>query len=67
MDAALEEDIDLPFACSTGTCNVCQAKCKKGKVEMENDEGLTEEELAEGYILTCVSIPITDEVDIEVE
>ncbi len=67
LEAALDEDIDLPFACSSGTCNVCQAKCLKGKVEMEEDEGLTQEEIEENYILTCVSRPITDEVEIDIE
>ncbi len=66
LEAALNEDIDLPFACSSGTCNVCQAICKKGKVEMENDEGLTQEEIEKNYILTCVSKPKTTEIEIEI-
>ncbi|MCP3659288.1 MAG: ferredoxin--NADP reductase [Bacteroidetes bacterium] len=66
LEAALDEDIDLPFACSSGTCNVCQAICKKGKVEMENDEGLTEEEIQQNYILTCVSRPKSEKIEIEI-
>ncbi len=66
LEAALDEDIDLPFACSNGTCNVCIAKCKKGSVEMECDDGLTDEEIANKYILTCVSRPKSDEIEIEI-
>lgn len=66
LEAALDEDIDLPFACSNGTCNVCQAICKKGKIEMENEEGLTEEEIKQNYILTCVSKPKSAEIEIEI-
>ena len=66
LEAALDEDIDLPFACSSGTCNVCMAKCKKGYVEMECDDGLTDEEIKNNYILTCVSKPKSDEIEIEI-
>ncbi len=66
LEAALDVDIDLPFACSIGTCNVCMAKCKKGCVEMECDDGLTDEELENKYILTCVSRPKSNEIEIEI-
>ena len=65
LEAALDEDIDLPFACSSGTCNICMAKCIKGNVIMEEDEGLTEEEINEKYILTCVSRPDSEDIEIE--
>ena len=59
LDAALEEGIEITYSCSSGMCNMCRAKCTKGKVHMLEDEGLTQEEKKEGYILTCVGYPTT--------
>jgi ring-1,2-phenylacetyl-CoA epoxidase subunit PaaE len=67
LDAALANDVDIPFACSRGICNVCRAKKLCGEVEMAEDEGLSDEELNENYILTCVSYPKSNDVVIKVE
>ena len=67
LDGALAQGIDLPYACGTGICDTCRAKCVKGKVKMVVDEGLSEEEKEEGYILTCVAHATTPEVEIVVE
>ena len=67
LEAALDRDIDLPYSCQAGMCTACLGKCLKGKVKMDEDEGLTEKEIAEGYILTCVSHPLTGDVEIEVD
>ena len=67
LEAAIDEGIDPPFACQEGICTTCQAKLHKGKVHMEEDEGLTDDEMEEGYILTCQSHPLTDEVKVEYE
>lgn len=67
LDAGLDAGIDLPYSCSTGMCNVCVAKCVKGKVHMTEEEGLTDEEVEEGFILTCVAHPLTDDVELDVE
>lgn len=55
LEAALEAGAELPCACMSGTCNTCRAKCVAGTVEMSEDEGLSDQELEEGYILTCVA------------
>lgn len=67
LDKALDEGIDLPFSCQSGLCTACMGKCTSGKVKMDEDETLTEEEVAEGYVLLCVGHPLTDDVEIEVE
>ena len=46
-----------PFACKAGVCATCRAKLSSGEVEMAVHYGLTEEEIAEGYVLTCQSVP----------
>ena len=66
LEKGLDEDIDLPFSCQSGLCTACRGKCKSGKVKMVEDEGLSEAEIEEGYVLPCVSHPLTDDVVIEI-
>lgn len=65
LEAAMENGADLPFSCKNGVCATCKAKVLKGKVEMDLNHSLTEQEVAEGYILTCQSHPISEEVEID--
>ncbi len=67
LDAALDDGIDVPFSCQSGLCTACRGKCTSGKVKMDEEEGLTETELKEGYVLNCVAHPLTDDVVIEIE
>ncbi len=66
LDAALEQDIDLPFSCQSGVCSACRGKLLEGEVDMEESDGLTDEELEEGYILNCVSKPLGPGVKVEI-
>lgn len=66
LDAALDLEIDLPFSCQSGLCTACRGKCLSGKVKMDEEEGLSEAELKAGYVLPCVSHPLTDDVKIEI-
>ncbi|WP_064197434.1 MULTISPECIES: ferredoxin--NADP reductase [Emticicia] len=67
LEAALEEDIDLPYSCQAGMCTACMGKCVEGKVKMDEEEGLTEKEIKQGFILTCVAHPMTKGVVIEID
>lgn len=57
LEAAISADLDPPYACRVAACCSCKAKLLEGKVEMDDDEPLTEEEIEEGFILTCQSHP----------
>ncbi|MFN8396927.1 MAG: ferredoxin--NADP reductase [Bacteroidia bacterium] len=65
LEAVIGEGMDPPYACQMGVCCTCRAMRLSGKVEMEEDEGLSDAEIAEGYILTCQSHPLTPDVVIE--
>jgi ring-1,2-phenylacetyl-CoA epoxidase subunit PaaE len=67
LEAALELDIDLPYSCQAGMCTACLGKCTSGKIKLDEEDGLTEKELAQGYILTCVAHPMTAGVVVEIE
>ena len=66
LEAALDQDIDMPFSCQSGVCTACRGKLLTGDVNMEEEDGLSEEEVIEGYILNCVSKPAGPGVEIEV-
>ena len=65
LESALAAGLRAPFACKAGVCATCRAKVTKGKVEMAVHYGLTDEEVAEGYVLTCQSVPIGDGVAVD--
>jgi len=65
LDAAMENGADLPFSCKGGVCATCKAKVISGKVEMDVNHSLTEQEVADGMILTCQAHPVTENVEID--
>jgi ring-1,2-phenylacetyl-CoA epoxidase subunit PaaE len=62
LDAALRARGDAPYACKNGVCGTCRAKLLEGQVQMDQNYALEDDELADGYVLTCQSHPISDEV-----
>jgi ring-1,2-phenylacetyl-CoA epoxidase subunit PaaE len=62
LDFALENDIDAPYSCQGGICSTCLARLDKGSVKMDNNQILTDDEIQDGYILSCQSRPTSDEV-----
>ena len=66
LETALDNDIDLPFSCQSGLCTACRCKLISGKIKMDEEEGLSEAEKKEGYVLICVGHPLTDDVKLQV-
>jgi ring-1,2-phenylacetyl-CoA epoxidase subunit PaaE len=66
LQTALDQGIDLPYSCQSGLCTACRGKALSGKVKLDEEEGLSQSERAEGYVLTCVGHPLTDDVVIEI-
>ena len=66
LQAALQNNIPLPYSCRVGICSTCSAKCKAGKVVMTENEVLTDADLTEGWVLTCTGYAMGDDVIIEV-
>lgn len=66
LETALDLGIDLPYSCQSGLCTACRGKCLSGKVKLDEEEGLSQAERDEGYVLTCVGHPLTGDVVIEI-
>ena len=65
LDSARAAGLPAPFACKAGVCATCRAKVTSGKVEMAARYGLTDEEVADGYVLTCQSVPAGEGVAVD--
>ena len=62
LENARAVGMPAPFACKAGVCATCRAKVISGEVAMKANFGLSQEELAQGYVLTCQAVPMSDEV-----
>ena len=65
LEAALQQGADLPFSCKGGVCSTCKAKLLEGKVDMDTNYALEQEEVDAGYILTCQSHPRSEKIVID--
>jgi 3-ketosteroid 9alpha-monooxygenase subunit B len=65
LEAARAAGLEPPFACEEGYCSCCMAKIVKGSVRMLANDALDADQVAEGWVLTCQSIPTSDDIEIE--
>ena len=65
LAAALRNDLDPPYSCQGGVCSSCMAKVTEGKAVMSKNAILTDDEIEEGLILTCMAHPVTPKVSID--
>ncbi len=65
LEAALLEGLDAPYSCQGGICSTCIAKVTEGKAHMKKNSILSEEEVAEGLVLTCQAHPTTAKITID--
>ena len=64
LQTARQMGLSPPFSCESGSCATCMAKVTEGAVSMYVNNALTDDEVADGWILTCQSVPTTPVVHV---
>ena len=65
LESALENDIDAPYSCQGGICSTCIAKIQQGEARMRQNNVLTDEEVSEGFVLTCQAEPLSSSLVVD--
>ena len=64
LSSALLRGYDAPYSCLSGVCSSCIGRVEEGEAKMAKNETLSEEEVSQGYILTCQAYAMTDTIKV---
>lgn len=64
LDVLIDKGLDVPFSCREGHCGACAVVMRSGEVEMDINDVLEPDDIADGLILACQALPKTDSVEV---
>ncbi|QFG22182.1 ferredoxin--NADP reductase [Actinomadura sp. WMMB 499] len=64
LQTARSAGLRPPSSCETGTCATCMARVVQGRADMRNNDALTPDEVAEGWVLTCQAVPRSPVIEV---
>ncbi|KUI01633.1 2Fe-2S iron-sulfur cluster-binding protein [Mycobacterium sp. IS-3022] len=64
LESARRAGLSPPFSCEAGNCGTCMGKLVEGRATMRVNDALEDDEVEEGYILTCQAVPETDTISV---
>src|SRR5690606_6097083 len=67
LESARRAGLVPPFSCEAGNCATCIARVTEGHATLRVNEALTDDELDEGYVLTCQAVPDTADITVDYE
>ena len=67
LETARRAGLTPPFSCEAGNCGTCMAKLTEGSATMRVNDALMDDEVDDGYVLTCQAVPTTENVTVDYE
>lgn len=64
LNSLIDIELDPPYSCKIGACSACMAKLISGKLRIEENGYLSEEQIAQNYFLSCQAYPSSDSCEI---
>lgn len=65
LEAALKQNLDVPYSCQGGVCSSCICRITEGSAEMRQNSILTDSEVAEGLVLSCQAVPTSSKIFVD--